>query len=223
MVSMIRQFDDLLSQQQLQQMTAWLEKTAFVDGAETAGVAARRVKNNLQAQNAQPWLEQARALFTEAVLKNRKVRDFALPLRAVPCLFSRYETGMHYGEHTDNALMGTVRTDFALTLFLNAPESYDGGELVIEADREPHRIKLAAGSAVVYPASTIHRVEPVTRGRRDVAVTWIQSMVRDPGQREIITDLGVALAHARRFAPDARETLLIAKTRSNLLRMWANT
>lgn len=220
---MIRQFDDLLSQQQLRQMAAFLDNTVFVDGAATAGAGARRVKHNLQAQAAQPGLEQARALFGETVLQNKAFRDFALPLRAVPPLFSRYETGMRYGEHTDNALMGNVRTDFALTLFLNAPESYDGGELVIEADREPRTVKLAAGSAILYSASSIHRVEPVTRGRREVVVTWIQSMVRDPGQREIITDLGVALAHARRFAPDARETLLIAKTRSNLLRMWANT
>ncbi len=219
----IKQFDDILSQQQLQQMTAWLEKTAFVDGAATAGTAARRVKNNLQAQNAQPGLEQARALFGEAVLQNAGFRDFALPLRAVPPLFSRYETGMRYGDHTDNALMSNVRTDLALTLFLNAPDSYDGGELVIETDREARTVKLKAGSAILYPATSIHRVEPVTRGRRDVAVTWIQSMVRDAAQREIITDLGAALAHARSVAPDARETLLIAKTRSNLLRMWANT
>lgn len=220
---MIRQFDDLLSQEQLRQMAAWLEKTAFVDGAATAGATARRVKNNLQAQNAQPGLEQARALFGEAVLQNAEFRDFALPLRAVPPLFSRYETGMRYGDHTDNALMGNVRTDLALTLFLSAPESYDGGELVIETDREPRVVKLKAGCAILYPATSIHRVEVVTRGRRDVAVTWIQSMVRDAGQREIITDLGIALAHARRSLPDARETLLIAKSRANLLRMWSDT
>ena len=220
---MIKQFDDILSQQQLQQMKAWLEKTAFVDGAATAGTSARRVKNNLQAQNAQPGLEQARALFGEAVLQNAEFRDFALPLRAVPPLFSRYEVGMRYGDHTDNALMSNVRTDLALTLFLNEPDSYDGGELVIETDREARTVKLKAGSAILYPATSIHRVETVTRGRRDVAVTWIQSMVREAGQREIITDLGLALIHARKIAPDARETLLIAKARSNLLRLWANT
>lgn len=220
---MIRQFDDLLSQQQLQQMAAFLDDAAFADGAGTAGAAARRVKHNLQARPAEPGVEQARALFGETVLQNREFRDFALPRRVVPPLFSRYETGMHYGDHTDNALMGNVRTDFALTLFLNAPESYDGGELVIEADREPRAVKLKAGSAILYPATSIHRVEPVTRGRRDVAVTWIQSTVRDAAQREIIADLGTALAHARRSAPDARETLLIAKSRANLLRMWSDT
>lgn len=220
---MIKQFDDILSQEQLSQMNALLEKADFADGVTTAGTAARRVKNNLQAKAAQPGLDQARALFNETVLQNKAFRDFALPLRVVPPLFSRYETGMRYGEHTDNALMGNVRTDFALTLFLNAPESYDGGELVIEADREARTVKLAAGSAILYSANSIHRVEPVTRGRRQVAVTWIQSMIRDAGQREIIADLGIALGHARKIAPDARETLLIAKARSNLLRMWANT
>ena len=220
---MIKQFDDILSRDQLQQMIALLDKAAFADGASTAGAAARRVKHNLQAKPGQAGLDQARALFGEVVLKNKAFRDFALPLRAVPPLFSRYETGMRYGEHTDNALMGNVRTDLAMTLFLNAPESYEGGELIIEADREPRVIKLAAGSAILYSASSIHRVEPVTRGRRQVAVTRIKSMVRNPLQREVISDLGTVLAHARNNAPDARETLLIAKTRSNLLRMWSDT
>lgn len=220
---MIRQFDGIVNQQQLQRINALLENAVFADGAATAGATARRVKNNLQAKSAQSELDEARAVFNEAVLHNKAFRDTALPLRVVPPLFSRYETGMRYGEHTDNAMMGNVRTDLALTLFLSAPESYDGGELIIEADREPRVIKLAAGSAVLYSASSIHRVEPVTRGRREVAVTWIQSMVRNPTQREIIGDLGAVLAHARKNAPDARETLLIAKTRSNLLRMWSDT
>ena len=220
---MIRQFDDILSQEQLMCLNALLEKAVFSDGAATAGAAARRVKNNLQAKVGQPGLDEARALFGEAVLQNKAFRDFALPLRIVPPLFSRYETGMRYGEHTDNALMGSVRTDLALTLFLNPPDAYDGGELVIDADRESRSIKLAAGSAIVYSASSLHRVEPVTRGCRQVCVTWIQSMVRDAGQREIITDLDIALGHARHSAPDVRETLLLAKVRANLLRMWSST
>ena len=220
---MIRQFEKFLSDEQLQALNAVLDKTVFVDGAATAGVAARRVKNNLQAKAAQPGTDRAQEIFAKAVMQNTDFRNFALPLHVLPPLFSRYETGMSYGEHTDNALMSGTRTDLAMTLFLSPPESYDGGELVIDVDREPRRIKLAAGAAVVYPASSLHRVETVTRGRRQVAVTWIQSMLRDAGQREIINDLSETINRLRAIQHDSQDALLIAKTRANLLRMWADT
>ena len=220
---MIRQFEKFLSDEQLQVLNAVLDKTVFVDGAATAGVAARRVKNNLQAKAAQPGTDQAQEIFAKAVMQSTEFRNFALPLHVLPPLFSRYETGMGYGEHTDNALMSGTRTDLAMTLFLSPPESYDGGELVIDVDREPRRIKLAAGAAVVYPASSLHRVETVTRGRRQVAVTWIQSMLRDAGQREIINDLSRVINAIRDKQPDAQDALLLSRTRANLLRMWADT
>ena len=220
---MIKQFDKFLTDAQLQEMNSLLEKAAFTDGALTAGVAARRVKNKLQAKRTQPVIDQAREIFAKAVMQNTEFRDFALPLQVLPPLFSRYETGMCYGDHTDNAMMGGTRTDLAMTLFLSAPDSYDGGELVINTDHEPRCIKLAAGSAIVYSASSIHRVETVTRGRRQVAVSWIQSMVRDAGQREIIIDLTQLINAMRAKQPDAQEALLLSKTRANLLRMWADT
>jgi len=117
--------------------------------------------------------------------------------------------------------MANVRTDLAVTLFLVAPASYDGGELIVDVDRDPRSIKLAAGCGVVYCASTLHRVETVTRGCRLAAVTWVQSVVRDAARREILADLDTSLRHARASAPNTRETLLLAKSRANLLRMWA--
>jgi PKHD-type hydroxylase len=219
----IRHFENVLTSEQLQRINELLEKADFVDGVSTAGVSARRVKNNLQAKSAQPELEQAKEIFGKAVLQNKAIREFAMPQHVMPPIFSRYETGMRYGEHIDNSIMGGIRTDLAMTLFLSPPESYDGGELVIEVDREARPIKLAAGSAVVYSASSIHRVETVTRGRRQVAVTWIQSMFRDEAKREIIIDLNASINRLRADSPDAPETLLVAKVRSNLYRMWADT
>jgi len=143
-------------------------------------------------------------------------------LRIVPPLFSRYENGMHYGEHTDNAVMTNVRTDLALTVFLSPPGDYDGGELVMNADRDPRRVKLPAGSAIAYSAATLHRVEPVTRGERLAAVTWVQSMVRDAARRELLEDMGRVLRHLRAGVPNGHETLLLAKSHANLLRMWSD-
>ncbi len=220
---MIREIRNLLSQEQVQRINALLEQAAFVDGVSTAGQAARRVKNNLQTKAAQPELDEARELFTTAVLQNQEFRDFALPMHVATPIFSRYDVGMHYGEHIDNAKMGGIRTDLAMTLFLSPPESYDGGELVMEVDRLPRAIKLAAGSAVLYSAASLHRVNTVSRGRRQAAVTWVQSMFRDASKREIIIDLNIALGRLRASAPEALETLLAAKVRSNLHRMWADT
>jgi PKHD-type hydroxylase len=214
--------NNVLTPAELQRLQALLATAAFEDGAATAGVAARNIKHNLQATSGQPGIEEARTLVGDALSRNETLRDHAFPLRMVPPVFSRYEPGMRYGEHTDNAMMGNVRTDLALTLFLVAPESYDGGELVVEVDRDPRAIKLAAGCAIVYPATSLHRVEPVTRGRRLAAVTWMQSIVRDAARREILADLSTTLNHLRASTPNTRETLLLAKARANLVRMWSD-
>jgi PKHD-type hydroxylase len=220
---MMKRLDNVLTAAELQRLHTLLATATFESGVATAGVTARAVKNNLQATAVQPGIDEARTIVRQALSRNEEFRDHALPLRMVPILFSRYEPGMRYGEHTDNALMGNVRTDLALTLFLNPPESYEGGELVVEVDRDPRSIKLRAGSAILYSATSLHRVEPVTRGQRLAAVTWVQSMVRDVAQREIIADLGAALRQVRVGAPNARETLLIAKVRANLVRMWSSS
>jgi PKHD-type hydroxylase len=219
---MFKVLTNVLTAEELARIHALLSTVEFVDGAVTAGPAARNVKKNLQAGANQPGMEEARQLVSAALTRNEEFRNFALPLRIVPPLFSRYENGMRYGEHTDNAVIAGVRTDLAMTLFLVPPESYDGGELIMEADCDPRPVKLPANCAIVYSAASLHRVEPVTRGQRLAAVTWIQSTVADAAQREILADLSTVLRHVRKDAPNTRETLLLAKSRANLLRMWSS-
>ena len=222
---MFKRIDNVVTAAELQELAAALATARFEDGMTTAGRAVRDVKHNLQATGQEPETERARRIVSDALTRNVEFREAALPLRILPPIFSRYEGGMRYGEHTDNPIMGrdqAVRTDLALTLFLADPDSYDGGELVVDVDREPRRFKLPPGSAIVYSATSLHRVEPVTRGARLAAVTWVQSVVRDAAQRELIVDLGTVLAQMRVKAPNTRETLLVAKARANLLRMWAD-
>ena len=146
----------------------------------------------------------------------------ARPKKLSPLLFSRTETGMQYGVHVDDALMAGMRTDIAFTLFLDDPDSYDGGELVIESAAGDDAIKLPAGAMIVYPATTLHRVAMVTRGQRHVVAGWARSFVRDGAQREILFDLDTARRTI--FARDGKsgEFDLISKSLANLLRMWAD-
>lgn len=192
-------------------------------GAATAGWHAREVKNNTQAL-AGPVLDRARATITAALEKNEIVRAMALPRRFFPPLISKSGVGEGYGTHVDDAVIGGslgLRTDLSVTVFLSGPETYDGGELVVESPAGEDAAKLAAGDAVLYPSTTLHRVEPVTRGERLVAVTWIESRVRDTGSREILFDLD----RARRaiFANEGKSAAfdLVTKSYSNLLRRWA--
>lgn len=222
---MYTQLSDVLSVDERRRLDAMLAGARFVDGAATAGAAARRVKNNLQVEQGDESMNAARALVTEALLRNEAFRNHAMPLRMMPMVFSRYEPGMTYGDHTDNAIMGrdpVVRTDIAVTVFLSAPESYEGGELLIGVDGDPRPVKLRAGSAVVYDATSLHRVEPVTRGVRLAAVTWLQSLVRNSAQRELLADISIALNWLREVAPASPQTLKLAKARANLVRMWSD-
>ena len=219
---MYTRLDGILTNDEVQRLTVLLASATFDDGAATAGPAARGVKHNLQATGADT--EQARRLLNDALMRSQTFRGVALPFRILPAIFSRYGVGMTYGDHTDNPIMGAdvpVRTDLALTVFLSEPADYDGGELVIDVDRAAQRVKLPSGCGVVYPATSLHRVAPVTRGERVAAVTWVQSLVRDATQRDLLADLGTVLAALRASAPNARETLLVAKTRANLMRMWS--
>ncbi len=195
----------------------------YRDGAETAGWHARAVKHNRQADPAD--IGEAAALVASALQAHPVFRGAALPQRLSPILFNRYEPGMDYGPHIDDALMGAggarLRSDVSFTLFLDDPHSYDGGELVIDSAGDEQAVKLAAGACVVYPATHLHRVAPVSRGRRHAAVGWVQSLVRDAAAREILFDLDTA----RRAVFDQHgksETFdRLAKTYANLLRRWA--
>lgn len=192
-------------------------------GAATAGWHAREVKSNEQALPG-AGLERVRAIVVGALQANAVVRSMALPRRVFPPLLSRSGVGQGYGTHVDDAFVGGLsglRSDLSLTLFLSDPATYDGGELVVETITGEDAAKLAAGDAVLYPSTTLHRVAPVTHGERLVAVTWIESRVRDAGRREILFDLD----RARRmlFEREGKTPAfdLVTKSYSNLLRRWA--
>jgi PKHD-type hydroxylase len=197
-----------------------LSLQTFVDGKATAEGIARDAKNNLQARRSGDALQALDQLVRTSLYGNRDFQAFALPKRILVPIFSRYEPGMEYGAHVDSGIMNMagdpLRTDLAVTLFLSPPESYDGGELKLALPYGEEEIKLAAGEGVVYSASTVHRVAPVTRGVRLAAVTWVQSAVRDERMRDILFDL----LQASREAEQAKgPVLLISKAYHNLLRI----
>lgn len=195
----------------------------FEDGRKTAGWHAREVKANLQGAPS-PGLSRIQSAIVSALTASEVFQALALPVRIAPPLVSRSGDGGGYGRHVDDAIMGRsqpLRSDLSVTVFLSDPASYDGGELVIETLSGEDSAKFAAGDAVLYPSTTLHRVEPVTRGSRIVAATWVQSRVREAWQREMLIDLD----RARRqiFAQSGKcDTFdLVAKTYANLMRQWA--
>jgi PKHD-type hydroxylase len=210
----------VLSPDDLQLVQATLAKARFGDGRETAGYAARAVKDNLQAAP-DPSLETLRKLVTARILANDLFRTAVRPKALTPLMFSRYEPGMRYGTHVDDALMQGMRTDVSFTLFLADPDGYDGGELVIENAAGEDAVKLAAGSLVAYPAGSLHRVNAVTRGARLAAVGWARSLIRDPARRELLFDLDTARHRIHAREGKSAEFDLLSKSSANLLRMWA--
>lgn len=204
----------LLSPELLGQINQRLSQAKWVDGLYTAGAAAARVKRNLQLEPG-PDAQELAELVKKTLLANDKFPPLALPRRITQPLFSRYENGMEYGPHTDDAMRSRdgIRTDLAATLFLSSPESYDGGELVVNGSA----VKPAAGDLVLYPATTVHRVAPVTRGVRLAAVLWIQSLVRSQEQRDVLLALHGAIARLG----DHPVSVNVEAVQQNLLRMWA--
>jgi PKHD-type hydroxylase len=218
---MIVQIGDVLTAEALAELRNVLSKETdeFRSGAATAGWHARAVKKNEQA--AGPAAQKVIAAVKDALLANQVFAAAARPKQLVGLLVSRYGPGMEYGLHVDDAVMAGVRTDLSFTTFLSAPEEYDGGELVIDGNDGDSAIKLASGSAVLYPTTSLHRVAPVTRGERLVVVGWVRSFIRRADQREILFDLDQAVA-ALREAQASRSILdRVLKARANLMRMWA--
>jgi PKHD-type hydroxylase len=193
----------------------------FVDGRVTAGWSARLVKNNLQAASGDQGIAALRDSITAKIMGNAVFRMAVRPKVLTPLILSRYEPGMAYGTHIDDAMMYDMRTDVSFTLFLSDPATYDGGELVIESTSGEEDVKLPAGSLVAYPSTTLHRVAPVTRGARLAAVGWARSIIRDGAKRELLFDLDTA--RNALFVRDGKtaELDLLSKTSANLLRMWA--
>lgn len=213
----------------LARVRALLDGVRFEDGRRTAGWHARAVKENEQAAGGHPDARAAAEEVAAALLRNPVYQAAALPRRLRPVLFARYPGEGAYGSHVDDALMGLsdpggpTRADVSTTVFLAEPDSYAGGELVIESAAGEQAFKLGAGDAVVYPATTLHRVAPVTAGERLVAVTWAQSLVRDAADRELLFDLDQARRDV--FARDGQSSTfrLLAKSYANLLRRFAET
>ena len=193
----------------------------FVDGTQTAGWHAKLVKNNLQADRAQPGFAELNKAATDAILSNQTVRIAARPKAVTPLLFSRYSGGMTYGTHVDDAVIMGVRSDVSFTLSLTDPGAYQGGELVMETPGGEQAFKLPAGHMILYPSTTLHRVEPVTSGERLAAVGWMQSAIRDAHAREILYDLELARRGVFDKQGKTREFDLLSKATANLQRLWA--
>ena len=212
---------NVLSADEIETVCSALARARFVNGKATAGFAARTVKNNRQAEGSDRSLATIRQLVAERILGNEVFRLAVRPKALSPLLFSRYESGMHYGSHVDDALMGGMRTDVAFTLFLSDPASYDGGELTIENAAGEETFKLDAGALVAYSATSLHRVADVTRGARFAAVGWARSFVRDAARRDLLFDLDTARRQLFAREGKSAEFDLISKSFANLLRMWA--
>src|SRR5664279_5266844 len=199
-----------------------LAKVAFVDGRATAGWHARLVKNNLQAASADALVTGLRDSIAAKISANPLFRLVARPKSLTPLILSRYEPGMAYGSHVDDALMNGVRSDVSFTLFLSDLDTYDGGALIIETSSGEEDIKLPAGSLVAYPSTTLHRVAEVTKGARLAAVGWARSFIRDQSQRELLFDLDTARQGIFQKDGKTAEFDLLSKTSANLLRMWVD-
>ncbi|MBE9179078.1 Fe2+-dependent dioxygenase [Oculatella sp. LEGE 06141] len=222
---MILKIPNVLTSDELEYVTSRLAQAEFVDGKLTAGWHAKLVKNNQQLKHGTPEVQTLREFVEKAIRRNPLFQAAVRPKVLHSLLFSRYDVGMSYGSHTDNALMGDaafLRSDVSFTLFLTAPSAYDGGELVLEGADDERAYKLETGAMIVYPSTTLHRVDPVTKGTRLVVVGWVQSLVRDVGEREILFDLDVVRRAI--FAKEGKtpEFDLISKSVANLLRRWVD-
>ena len=213
----------VLSPELLSRVRAALEAAPFVDGRMTASEPAKLVKNNLQLDERDARHAELSKTLTGAVLGSTLFQLVVWPKTVLPFRFSRYEPGMGYGEHVDEPLFQGNRSDVSMTVFLSDPEAYDGGELVIEWGGIERAFKLAAGDMVLYPSTTAHRVETVTRGTRLVAVSWAQSYIRDPARRELVFELDMARRSLFQRHGKTPECDAISKALANLLRMWADT
>ncbi|MBL8268732.1 Fe2+-dependent dioxygenase [Steroidobacter sp.] len=215
---------DVLSAEQLREVRRLLAEQPYQSGSKTAGWAATLVKNNEQLDPKGKHFEKLQQLIVAALAANEVFTLAAMPKALRPITFSRYTSGMGYGDHVDNALMGEgnrIRSDLSFTLFLSAPGDYEGGELMIEDTLGTHDHKLDAGALVLYPSDTVHRVATVTSGVRQVAVGWVQSLIRDPRQRQILFDLEVLRRQLFQQTGKTAQFDSLSKSCSNLWRMWA--
>jgi PKHD-type hydroxylase len=226
---MLLSIPQVLTSEQVAQCRDRLAAAAWADGRVTAGHQSARAKDNAQLPENDPAARELGALVLEALARNTTFFSAALPQRIYPPLFNRYAGGQSFGFHVDNAVRydrsrggaEPIRTDLSATLFLSAPEEYDGGELVIEDTFGVQRIKLQAGDLVLYPGTSLHQVTPVTRGERIASFFWIQSLVREDAQRRMMFELDVSIRHLTRDVPDHPALVQLTGIYHNLLRRWA--
>ncbi|TWI00299.1 PKHD-type hydroxylase [Luteimonas cucumeris] len=220
---------NVLTADQVAHCRARLDGADWADGRITAGYQSSKAKDNAQLPEDSAVARELGALVLEALSRNSTFFSAALPRRIYPPLFNRYAGGQSFGYHVDNAIRydrsrggsDAVRTDLSATLFLSAPEEYDGGELVIEDTYGTQRIKLAAGDLVLYPGTSLHKVMPVTRGERVASFFWIQSLLREDAQRRLMFELDVSIRQLTQSVPDHAALVQLTGVYHNLLRRWA--
>jgi PKHD-type hydroxylase len=221
---MLTLIENLIDTATIAKLRSWMAEAAFEDGRATAGGNAAKVKRNEQVsddpKNRDPRLLEMQDLVADALWDSDLFVSAAQPKDILSPLFSRYTPGMSYGTHMDNARIGGMRVDLSLTLFLSDPADYDGGELVIDFATGTREIKLPAGSGVLYPTTELHRVAEVTRGQRLAVVTWVRSLVRDGGKRQILLDLKTAHHQLSNQVGKTPEVDLLSRAYTNLLRRW---
>ncbi|MGH6872878.1 MAG: Fe2+-dependent dioxygenase [Rhizomicrobium sp.] len=223
---MLFRIPSVLTPDELAHCRARLTEAVWCDGRVTAGPQAAKVKDNLQLAEDSAEARELGAIVMAALERNALFVAAALPRSVYPPLFNRYELGMGFGAHVDNAIRqvpGTahrIRTDISATLFLGAPEEYDGGDLVVEDTFGEQQIKLPAGDLVLYPATSLHRVAPVTRGARMASFFWIQSLVKEDSERTLLFELDRAIAELTQTVPGSQTLVRLTAAYHNLVRKW---
>ena len=225
---MLITIEKVLTPGQVNEARQKLAAAEWVDGRVTAGYQAQEVKRNAQIPESSPVAKELGEMILAGLARSPRFMSAALPLRVFPPMFNSYAGGQTFGTHVDTAIrqLATtgqrIRTDLSATLFLTAPNEYDGGELIVEDSYGEKSVKLAAGDMVLYPATSLHRVEPVTRGNRVSSFFWIQSMIRDDGQRKMLFELDTAIQQLARISPDQGPVMTVTNVYHNLLRQWAD-
>ena len=226
---MMLKIPQVLSREQVAEAKALLLSADWTDGQVTAGYQSAKSKNNLQLPENSPVARQLGDMILRALAKNNLFTSAALPLKIFPPLFNCYQGGGNFGTHVDNAIRqvpGTpvrVRTDLSMTLFFSDPDEYEGGELTVEDTYGAQVVKLPAGDMVLYPSTSLHRVAPVTRGRRLASFFWLQSMIASDERRSMLFDMDMAIQRLREKLDDSAEIVQLTGVYHNLLRQWAQT
>jgi PKHD-type hydroxylase len=216
---------NVLNAEQVARCRAVMEKAAWVDGRVTAGHQSAKVKFNLQLPETAPEARELSDMVMDALGRSNLFMSSVLPKQVFPPLFNRYDAGMTFGAHVDNAIRAgngaRIRTDVSSTLFISGPEDYDGGELVVQDTYGEHTVKLPAGDMIVYPATSLHNVMPITRGSRIASFFWTQSMIRDESKRALLFDMDMAIVKLGRDHPEHTANVELTAVYHNLLRQWA--